>query len=714
MRSRRLTPPCALLCLGLSIALNAPPLLAHDDRPDLDDDRPDFIKGRILCTTYDGTTDDLLTAGLGMSGLQQGPVPGFADPVNPTAAELRKRAIFNNYRALVDVTTNGGYGSLYGPNIDPDGNNTLGAGKIAGEECLAYADDGTGRKNITLMVQIPRNSQPPAKNFDPENPCIVTAPSSGSRGVYGAIGTAGEAGLKLGCAVAYTDKGTGMGTHDLQNRTVNLINGLRAAASDAGTKSNFTARVTPDQLDDFNALTPNRFAFKHAHSRQNPEKDWGKNVLQSIKFAFFLLNERFGDKDKHKHGKVIRNAITKRNTIVIASSVSNGGGASLKAAEQDWEGLIDGVAVGEPQIQPLAVRGLRIERGGVPVAAQAKSLLNYTTIANLFQVCASQSKDLGASPLLAAIVPGLAAGRCTALKEAGLIGGTTTGEQADQALAALRAAGWEPESDLIHASHWALATPAVATTYANTYGRFSVLANLCGLSFGATDPAGNPIPASAAAVAQIFANGNGIPPTSGINIINNNSLGGPRLDALSVSPNGVLDYNTPGALCLRSLVAGARDENAERVREGIRLVRASGFLHRKPTIIVHGRADALVPVNHSSRAFVGLNKLVERGRSRVHYYEVTNAQHFDAFLPLAGYDTRFVPMHYYFVQAVKLMYDHLKSGAPLPPSQVVETFPRGGTSPAPPIGPANVPPIDPAPAAGRLITFSGRTLHVPD
>ncbi len=29
----------------------------------------------------------------------------------------------------------------------------------------------------------------------------------------------------------------------------------------------------------FNAATPNRFAFKHAHSQQNPEKDWGKWTL---------------------------------------------------------------------------------------------------------------------------------------------------------------------------------------------------------------------------------------------------------------------------------------------------------------------------------------------------------------------------------------------------------------------------------------------------
>jgi hydroxybutyrate-dimer hydrolase len=649
----------------------------------------DFIRGPIICNTYDGVNDDLLTAGLGKSGLQSSTPPAITDAGDP--AQLRRRAIYNNYRALVDITTNGGYGSLYGPNIDPDGGATLGEGRIAGDECLAFADDGTG-KNVTLMVQIPLGNASPARNFDSRNPCIVAAPSSGSRGVYGAIGTAGEAGLKLGCAVAYTDKGTGMGTHDLQNDTVNLINGVRAQASSAGDDSNFTAAVTPAELAAFNAATPNRFAFKHAHSQHNPEMDWGRNVLQSIEFAFFMLNERFARR------------ISKRDTLVIASSVSNGGGASLLAAEQDGNDLIDGIAVGEPQIQPVPDARLRIERGGLPVTAQAKALFDYTTIGNLFQVCASQSPALTASPLLGLIVADRAAERCAALKEAGLIRGGNTERQAERALAALRDAGWEPESDLIHASHWALATPAIAVTYANTYGRSSVLDNVCGFSFGATNAAGDPVPAPAASVAQIFANGNGIPPTSGINIINNNSFGGPKLDAVSFSSRGVQDYNTPGALCLRNL------KDAATVREGIERVRASGSVRGKPTIIVHGRADALVPVNHSSRPYAGLNRLVD-----VRYYEVTNAQHFDAFLSIPGYDTRFVPVHYYFVQALKLMYDHLKQGTPLPPSQVVRTTPRGGTpGAAPPITATNVPAIPASPAAADLILMQGSTLRIPD
>ena len=40
------------------------------------------------------------------------------------------------------------------------------------------------------------------------------------------------------------------------------------------------------------------------------------------------------------------------NILVIAASVSNGGAAVLRAAEQDTAGLIDGVVAGEPSAQP--------------------------------------------------------------------------------------------------------------------------------------------------------------------------------------------------------------------------------------------------------------------------------------------------------------------------------------------------------------------------
>src|SRR6202171_172080 len=126
--------------------------------------KPDFIMGTISMLSYNG--------------------PTAADPLNPTAAELRKIAIYNNYRALVDVNKpSGGYGTLYGPNVDVNGNATTSEGKIAGTEYLAFADDGTGMQNVTVMVQI-------RATFDQNNPCMVTATSRGSRGVYGAVGTA--------------------------------------------------------------------------------------------------------------------------------------------------------------------------------------------------------------------------------------------------------------------------------------------------------------------------------------------------------------------------------------------------------------------------------------------------------------------------------------------------------------------------------------------
>lgn len=275
--------------------------------------KPAYL-GTVAQTTYDGLSNDLLTAGLGKTGLAAAVAPAYADPLNPTAAELRRNAIHTNYRAMLDMTAAGGYGTLYGPNVDANGVAGSGEGKIAGAEYIAYADDGSGRQNVTLMVQVPAS-------FDKNNPCVVTATASGSRGVYGGIST-GEWGLKRGCAVAYSDKGTGAAPHDLANDTVPRIDGTRTASGAAGAAAALRADLSASDLSAFNAATPNRFAFKHAHSQQNPEKDWGRSTLRAAEFALWVLNERYADQDssgarlrKYKAG----------NTLVIASSISNGG-----------------------------------------------------------------------------------------------------------------------------------------------------------------------------------------------------------------------------------------------------------------------------------------------------------------------------------------------------------------------------------------------------
>ena len=70
---------------------------------------PAGITNVVGPTSYDGVTDDLLTAGLGKTGLA-GAAPGFVDMANPTAPELRRRAFYTNYRAVLDITAAGGYG----------------------------------------------------------------------------------------------------------------------------------------------------------------------------------------------------------------------------------------------------------------------------------------------------------------------------------------------------------------------------------------------------------------------------------------------------------------------------------------------------------------------------------------------------------------------------------------------------------------------------
>jgi hydroxybutyrate-dimer hydrolase len=676
--------------------------------------KPSYV-GTVQRVDYDGQTDDLLTAGLGKTGLANPVLPAYVDPAHPTAAELRRAAIHGNYRAMLDMTSAGGYGTLYGPNVDAAGVATAGEGRIAGSEYIAFSDDGSGRRNVTLMVQLPQG-------FDPANPCIVTGTSSGSRGVYGAIST-GEWGLKKGCAVAYTDKGTGSAAHDLMTDTVPLIDGTRAAAATAGSAAQWRAPLTATELATFNAAAPNRLAFKHAHSQRNPEKDWGLFTLQAVEFALWVINERHAANSLSGAGKV--RTYTAANTLVIASSISNGGGAALAAAEQDTQGLIDGIAVSEPAIEMPANPGVSVRRGATTLALSGKPLVDFTTYANLFQSCASLSTQLAGSPFQGtyATAFGFFAGnRCASLKAKGLLAATTTAAQADEALQKLRDYGWEPESNDLHASLAAFeVAPAVSVTFANALARAGVQDRLCGISYAAATAGGVPTAIDATQLAQMFATGNGVPPQSAPNVqlINDNHPAGPLRDLLSVSPStGTADLNLDGALCLRNLLSGT-DAGALALQAGLDETRRNGNLRGKPAIVVHGRADALLPVSHTSRPYYALNKSVEGAASRLSYVEVTNAQHFDGFIGLPtvlpGYDTRYVPLHVYLNRALDAMYAHLKQGTALPASQVVRTVPRGGTpGAAPAITGANVPAIATVPAAADAILYSGGTVTVPD
>ncbi|WP_020406136.1 3-hydroxybutyrate oligomer hydrolase family protein [Hahella ganghwensis] len=664
--------------------------------------RPDYIVGDPQVTYYDGQSDDLLTAGLGVTGLQGGaPLP--ADPMFPTAAELRRLAIYNNYRALLDTTTSGGFGRLYGPNISAGKIQSHG-GKIPGKEYLVMTDQSGLYQNVTVMVQIP-------DSFDPENPCLVLGASSGSRGVYGAIGTAGEWGLNRGCAVAYTDKGTGNGIHDLDSDQVTLMDGVIVPAESAGETAQF--KVNDSDLAEYKAAYPHRVAFKHAHSRLNPEKDWGQFVLQSAEVALYVLNlpENFGQVLSEQW--VLRK-LTPENMLIIAASVSNGGGASLRAAEQDRYGLIDAVVVSEPNITPKAELSapILIKQGIWEWDQVGRNLLDYTTLLNLLQPCAS----VGADPFA---VPSGSEYRCWALEEKGLLSGNNLLALVTDARTQLREYGLVPEQDFTqHANNTIQVPQSISVTYANAYGRYGVTDNLCDFSMAYTDAFAGPAPGNPLQLASVFATGNGIPPTAGVQLIDNKT---DLIDRISS-----LDQNMAGHFCLRQLAVSDSPE-AKRVAIGISEIEADPRKLKVPTIIVHGRSDAIIPVNHASRAYTAIyqnwvatqqsratdNQRRKKTQNDLSYVEVLNAHHLDVLNGLLpGYQTRYVGLHYYFSQALDLMYEHLRDGHPLPQHQVIPTIPRSVA--AAPLELSNLPPIRKTVSSDCAISFAPDSIELPD
>ncbi len=491
-----------------------------------------------------------------------------------------------------------------------------------------------------------------------------------------------------------------------------MINGLTANAATAGNASLFTAALTDAQRTAFSAANPFRYAYKHAHSQVNSEKDWGLYTRQAIEFALWAMNEQFAPVIPGTSEKLRQ--FVASNTLVIAASVSNGSTGAIQAAEADTAGLIDAVVVGEPQINVALPPGLIVARGGVnyPAAAIGRTLYDYTSLANMLAPCAAHAPTLAASPSLASVPVASAQNRCGALAASGNVIGADFTSQSNDALARLRAAGYEVESDLLYASHFAFATPAVAVTFANAYARASVVDNLCGFSFATTNAGGMPAATATSPMLTVFGNGNGIPPTNGINLIYNNATGGPINHFVADNNFAFL-----GAQCLRQLWTTSSTA-ALAVQAGVNEVRVTGNLRGKPAIIVHGRADTQVPVNHTSRPYFGANKIVEGAASRLSYIEVLNAQHFETFIALLpGYDTRFVPLHHYDNLALNLMWNHLRNGTALPASQVVRPTPRGGSpGAAPPITTGNVPPIVLVPAAGDAINFNapGSVVQIPN
>lgn len=647
--------------------------------------RPGFLAAEPQRSDYDGQSAGLLTGRAASLDALIAYEPG----ANPGAAERRTLALKTSYTGLLDTSAAGGFGRYYG---------RLLPGANQGSEYLARIDDGSGQQNVAVIVGVPAS-------FNPRQPCLVAVPSSGSRPVYGELGTIGEWAYNKGCAVAATDKGTGMGLHDLDRDQAYTLDGEPVTAGqrkDLG----FNANLLGEDLGEFRRRQPQHLALKHAHGQRNPEKDWGLYTLQALQTAFYVLNRQFPEAD-----------LRPENTLVIAASISNGGGAVLRAAEQDSQGLIDAVVAAEPQVNLPAQAAAEVRRGGQTVALSGRPLYDYTSLAALYQPCAAQAG--GPSSY---VIAAFGSQRCASLKALGLLEASDAAGQAAEALQRLHAYGWEPESDLLHDAHSGFEfTELVAHTYANAYARASVSESLCGYGVAGIDASyRTPVAPGAAAMSQAWATGGGLGFLAGAyNLINENSVGGPALYLLSVSPgSGTTDLNLDGAACLRRLATGAavgRSQpsatelaQAARLRQGLDEVRVSGRLRGKPTILLHGRSDALLPVNHTSRPYAALQQGQEPG-SPLRYYEVTDANHFDALVGL--YPRTLVPLHVYTLRALDLMYEHLRSGAALPPSQVVRARARASASAM--LDDSHLPAIAAQPAAADLIALQPGRIDVP-
>jgi hydroxybutyrate-dimer hydrolase len=259
----------------------------------------------------------------------------------------------------------------------------------------------------------------------------------------------------------------------------------------------------------------------------------------------------------------------------------------------------------------------------------------------------------------------------------GLLKSQGASAQAREALEIIHQHGFLPEADFLLPWHESLGFwRQLAAVYANAYACAGLTDHLCGVSFAPVDQNGAPKSMPEEVKSQLSGWSAGlsyyVPP--------NERTGPERSDVVDDRAGGLADLGA--ALCFRSLVTGATypEQNpveahwidSPRVQAGTAKVRASGDLHGKPAIILHGRSDALIPPNHSSRAYFGRNNLVERAASQLSYIEVVNGNHFDHFIPLFG-AKQLVPMHYYFVQALDAIHAHLCDSAanPLPPSQVV-------------------------------------------
>ncbi|MGS0997340.1 3-hydroxybutyrate oligomer hydrolase family protein [Rhodanobacter sp. UC4451_H18] len=566
--------------------------------------------GKVLATEHRGH-DDLLSAGLGLSGLAGLPAP-FANPLAPTAAELRRRAIQASWKGIADLGPLGGYGRVYG-----------GVPDVPGREYQMFARLPGARSPHRVLLQLP-------DGFDHAKRCLVVTASSGSRGIYGAIAVAGAWGLPRGCAVAYTDKGTGSGYFDYSDDSGVALDGRRAKRGEQEL-----------EFEPPPAGAGTGIAVKHAHSGDNPEADWGRDVIQAAQFGLTMLDRAYPGEAP----------FTAQNTKIIATGISNGGGAVLQAAGLDHDGFFAGVVALEPNVYAAD--------GGRP-------LYDYATEAAIWLPCALADARFDDTPMARGATrqpPPAWSLRCASLRAQGKLQGSMLAEQSAQARHYLQQRGWNDAAMATAASTTAFDLWRVVTAgYASAYLRRGPADMPCGFHYAPMGAGALPGVTDPMARAAWWADASGIPPGNGVGL-----FGG-----VNVSPDPTL----LGEDCLRALWTG--DEPAAQMLQASIAATAAKLPRADlPLWVVHGADDGLLPTAFTSEPYAAW--LREEGR-RLLYWKVPHAQHFDAFLPLPGFGERHLPLLPYGYAALDRLWAHLYEGAVWPTSVPTPAgHPRGAS-----------------------------------
>ncbi len=544
--------------------------------------------------------DDLVSAGLGLAGLTAGPP---AADMALDAAALRRLAFQTAWTALAALNPAGGLGALFED-----------LPTVPGREFSTFRRLPGSRQPVRVLLQLP-------DSFDPERPCLVVAAASGSRGIYGALPLAAYWALPAGCALVHTDKGAGTDFHFYGDDSGVALSGERVRRGDEALGFEAEPPVAPDPAGDSRVV-----AMPHAHSGDHPEALWGEHVLDALRFAFEALALAFD------------RPFDPANTRVIATGLSNGGAAALRAAERDVEGLIDGVVAVMPNI----------------TAPGQPTLFEYASAAALFQPCylaepeRAMAQVLG-NPLL--VMAGRQ--RCESLAAAGLL----AAPEPALALDALLAVGFDGPALELAASNVALDLwRSVLASYASAYLRRGPFDMPCGFrtEVERDDPAQRQ---------RWWASHSGIAPGGGIALV----------DALS----GEGDRSLPGLRCLAALLA---DEGTEgkALRAALDQVRASARLPSIPVLILHGREDGLIPAALSARPYVSAARA---NGAELAYWEVARAQHFDALLAAPGAAGSLVPILPYGWLALDHLVEVLDGRVELGPDRLIQpTLPAPGTA----------------------------------